>query len=441
MKYLFKVILLFLIIFNFLVPTVHYSANVAVIIAGLYYLFVKKSLPLTYFFSKYCIIILAGTLFIALSELAVIALHDYVGGGFYTRYLVQGYMLLCMVFVLPILIDKEETAYNEAITVICGAFALQGLIHTLAYMIPSFGTYVLNFQSADPVRVQAAEAGMQNFRFYSLTGAPFFDLPAAYSLAFILFFRLQLVPDQNYLRGWKAFAVMLFMLMGTALSGRTGFIGLGLGLLLYFFYRWNKLTSLWRNVIKIAGGFLCLLVVFYALLTPAQQKKITDSVFPFAFEAYYNWRDTGRFATGSSDALMEVHYYPIDAKTVLWGRGGKSRDFRDEYVPTDAGYMEHIFIGGIFYLLMLIVYQWLFFREPVRMAKQQHSDEGNTDYLFFLLLFIHMFILEYKGGALGTIHLIEVLLLYIGVSYLTEQYALEDVKYSKKETLQEPAFA
>jgi len=417
MKFLFKVGLVFLIVFNFVVPLVHSSCVIAVILAVFYYLFFKKSLPFTYFFSRYCFTILAASLFIAFIDLLFVNFHGNIGIGFFARFIVQGYMLLSMVFVLPILIENEDTAYGETLTVICTAFALQGLIHTSGFLIPSFGNFILNIQN----RYVSGEE-LNYFRAYSLTGAPFFDLPSAYGVACIAFFRLQLIPDQNYLRGWKAFLVMLFILLGIMLIGRTGFIGFGLGLLLYFYFKWNNLSQLWRNTLKITGGFLCLLVVFYTTLTPVQQDRFINKVFPFAFEAYYSWRDTGKFTTGSTDALEQVHYYPLDTSTIMWGDGGRL----EKYNYTDAGYMNHLMIGGILYLIILIMYQWLYFQQPMQMTKFERSGTGNINVFCLLLLFIHMFILEYKGAAIGTIHIVDVLLLYIGVSYLAEQYALED---------------
>jgi len=419
MKFLFKVGLVFLIVFNFLVPVIHYSCALAVIIAFFYYMFFKKSLPFTYFYNRYCFTILAATLLIVIIELLYITLHGNLGTGFYERYLVQGWMMLCLVFVLPVLIENEETTYNEALAVICGAFALQGLIHTMSFLMPnSVGSFILRIQGR---YITGQE--LNYFRAYSLTGAPFFDLPSAYGVACIAFFRLQLIPGQNSLRGWKAFIVMFFILAGILLSGRTGFVGLGLGLLLYLVFKWNDLSQMWRNSVKITGGFLCLLVVFYGALTPIQQRKITDNVFPFAFEAYYSWRDTGKFTTGSTESIETVHYYPLETSTILWGDGGIRFE---KYTSTDAGYMNHLIIGGVFYLLILILYQWLYFRQPMKMAKSERSKNRNINSFCFFLLFAHMFILEIKGAAIGTIHIIEVLLLYMGVSYLEEQYASED---------------
>ena len=426
MKYLFKVTLLFLIVFNFRVPVIHYSCSVAVIIAGLYYLIGKKSFPLNYFFQRYCFVILAGTLLITFYDALNATMHGNIGGGAYARYLVQGWMLACLVFVLPILIEKKESAFNESLVVICGAFALQGLIHTLGFLIEPFGEFIRIFQGER--MDQWGNFEINSFRLFSLTGSPFFDLPAAYGVAHIAFFGLQLDPNQNYLRGWKAFVVIVLMILGTMLSGRTGFIGFGLGLALYLFYNWSHFSTLWRNIIKITGGYLFLLVVFYTALTPSQQSKFVDTVFPFAFEAYYNWRDTGRFGTTSTDELNRIHYYPLEAGTILWGDGGNSYELMPKYNPTDAGYMNILMMGGIPYLLVVILYQLLFYWRPMVMAKRENSRSGDISFLFFFISYAHFFILEYKGGAIGSIHTAEVVVLYYGISYLVEQYALEDAE-------------
>jgi len=442
MKYLFKVILLFFVVFNFKFPVVHYSCTAAIFIAGIYYLFFNQSFTIKYFSNRYCAVILAGTLVLTFIDVLISNFHGNAVGGSYKRYLVEGWMLACLAFVLPILIDNEESAFNEAIAVICGAFALQGLIHTLGFLIPPFGEFLVNFQS-DVYRSEGLSSDRMNyFRLYSLTGAPFFDLPAAYGFACIMFFRLQLVPNQNYLRGWKAFVVIVLMLLGISLSGRTGFTGFALGLAFYLYYNWSKFSTLWKNIIEIAGGYLCLLAVFYVALTPVQRNKIVDDVFPFAFEAYYNWRNNGKFGTGSSDQMMEYHYYHLETSTILWGESLGSVNLQ-RYHSTDAGYMNILIFGGIFYFLALIIYQLIYFWTPMKLARKDDSKNGKIDFFGFFILFAYFFILEYKGRALGYIHTAEVIVLYYGISYLSERYALEDAveeeETSGEELLEKPA--
>jgi hypothetical protein len=342
------------------------------------------------------------------------------------RFILQGYMLCCLIFALPILIENKAKAFEDTITVICGAFALQGLIHITGLLITSVGEFIFSLHRMETqLAAENTAANVARFRFYSLTGSPFFELPAAYGVSCIMFFRMQLMSGQNYLKGWKAFVLMFLILSGISLSGRTGFTGFSLGLLLYVFFSWNNFSRIWRNMIKIAGGFLILLIGFHVILTPYQQDQILNKVFPFAFEAYYNWRDTGKFNTSSTDELMEVHYYPIDTETMMWGKGTMSGEGTG-YRYTDAGYMNNIIYGGILYLLLLAIYQFLYFRQPMKLCKLQNSQDGNIDFYCFFLLFVYMFILEYKGPTLGSQHITEVLLLYIGFSYIIKQYALED---------------
>jgi len=430
MRYLFKVIILFLIIFNFVVPVVHYSVTVAVILCAFYYLFFNRSISFTYFTYRYIFIILIATLFMAIINFSITLFHGQFFTLIFRRLILEGYMLCSLVFALPILAEKKVRAFEDAILIICGAFALQGLIHTLGFLIIPIGDFLFLLQSKEfQEAANDMTLNIDRFRFYSLTGSPFFELPAAYGVACIMFFRMQLMPDQSYLKGWKAFVAMLLMLLGISLSGRTGFIGFGFGVFLYVVFNWNNFPQIWKNVVRISGGFLLLLVVFYMVLTPAQRNSITDRLFPFAFEAYYKWKDTGRFNTASSDVLIQAHYYRLNSDVMLWGRGGQSDDVGFRH--TDAGYMNNVIFGGVFYVLLLAIYQFLYFREPMKVARRQDSREGKIDFFLFFLLFVYMFVLESKAVSLGTQHITEVLLLYIGFTYLLKQYALEDGETSE----------
>jgi hypothetical protein len=352
--------------------------------------------------------------------------------GMDKRFMLAGYLMCCLVFVLPILIEKKQTAFEDMVTIICGALALQGLIHTIGFLVDPVGNYLSSMQlekaqgSGMADIIQDLLDGEQSFRFFGLIGRgdPIFGIPSAYGISCILFFWLQLLPGRNCLKGWKAFVVMLFVLLGITMSGRTGYVGFVIGLLVYIVFRWGNFSRLWKNVIKVSCTFLLLIVVSKVVLTPQQWSNFENRVMPFAFEAYYNWRDFGKFGTESTDVLSEAHYYPIATKTLLLGEGS----FSDQrgYTHSDAGYMNNAIFGGIFYILILVIYQFMYARLPMRAAKLQNSKERNINYFCFFVLCAHMLILEYKGFAVG-MPILEVLLLYVGISYLIEQYALEDM--------------
>jgi hypothetical protein len=265
------------------------------------------------------------------------------------------------------------------------------------------------------------EYGLSKFRGYALTGSIFFELPAAYGVACIMFFRLQLIEGQKYLSGLRAYTVLFFLIAGISLSGRTGFIGLSGGLLLYAVYSFDKFTKWIKNTWKIITGVAFALVFFYLLIGQKQRTSLTDEIFPFAFEAYYNWRDKGTFSTGSSDVLIHGHYYALENKALLTGLGAPS-GVNNSYKPTDAGYMNAMIFGGVLYLLCLVIYQYLYFAVPLGINYRRRTKEEKFDFLCFLLLFAYMFILEYKADAMGTQHITEVLYMAVGSSFLIKYY-------------------
>jgi hypothetical protein len=432
MKYLIKVILLFLILFDLDVPLFRNSSTMVVAFCAVYYLISRRSIPFTYFIFRYVFVLLAATFLVTIVHIAITVMYSTESVGMHRRFMLAGYIMCCLIFALPILIEEKRTAFKDTVTIICGALALQGFIHTMGFLIEPVGSFLASMQleraksSGMSDILQDLMDGDQLFRFFGLMGRgdPIFGIPGAYGISCILFFWLQLLPGQNWLKGWKAFVIMLFILLGITMSGRTGFVGFALGLLLYIVFRWQDFSRLWQNLIKIICVFLLFGLVVRIVLTPQQWSNFENKVMPFAFEAYYNWRDFGEFGTASTDALSEAHYYPVSAETVLLGEGGFS-DHRG-YMHSDAGYMNNLIFGGVFYILILVIYQFLYARLPMRTAKLQDSEEGNICYFGFLILCVYMLILEYKGFALG-MPILEVLLLYVGISYLVERYAIEDM--------------
>ena len=423
MKLFFKVIILFMIIFNFKMPYVYNSVVLADLLVFFYYFFVRKSIPATYFYYRYTVIILIGTLVLAGINLAFTVLH----GEFYSlmqrRLILEFFMLSSFIFSLPLFIENEEKeAYEKMTLLICYAFALQGLLHLTGYLYKPFGDFLYDLKGPEfKSFMENPSYGLAKFRGYALTGSIFFELPSAYGVACIMFFRLQLIEGQKYLSGFKAYAVFFFLIAGISLSGRTGFIGLFMGLFLYAVYSLDKFSKWVKNAWKIIVGVAFALAFFYLLLPPGKQKALNDEIFPFAFEAYYNWRDKGTFSTGSSDALIHGHYYELRSETLLAGHGIIANP-SNNYKPTDAGYMNALVFGGVLYLLCLIIYQYLYFAAPLSINYRRQTKEEKHDFLCFLLLFAYMFILEYKAEAMGTQHITEVLYMAVGSSFLIKYY-------------------
>jgi len=423
MKLFFKVIILFMIVFNLRLPYVYNSVVLADFLVGFYYLFMRKSVPLNYFYFRYNAVILIATLIMAFINLSFTVLH----GEFYIqmlkRLILQFFMLSSFIFSLPLFIENDESeAYEKMTVLICYAFALQGLIHLAGYLYTPLGNAIYDFKG--PVFkafMENPEYGIDKFRGYALTGSIFFELPAAYGVACIMFFRLQLKEGQKYLTGLKAYAVFFFLIAGISLSGRTGFVGVFIGLFIYAYFSMNRFSKWMKNAWKIALGVVLAMGFFYLLLTPKQQKSLNDEIFPFAFEAYYNWRDKGTVSTSSSDALIHGHYFALRSETLLAGHGVPP-GAHVGYGNSDAGYINALVFGGVLYLLCLVIYQYLYFAFPLSITRRSRTVENKHDSLCFFLLFVYILILEYKAEALGTQHITEVLFIAVGSSFLIKYY-------------------
>jgi len=427
MKVFFKVVVFFLIIFNFRLPIIYNSVAVAALLATFYYVFIRKSMPFSYFFFRYNAVILIATILMTLIVLFITVAH----GEFFIlpmkRCLVILSMLLALVYVLPLLIEgSEKTAYEEAAILLCYAFALQGAIHLTGFLVPPVGDFLFNMK---PEGLKEAildpSKNLDKFRAYALTGSIYFELPSAYGVACIMFLRIQLMKGQQYIAGYKSYVIFFLMIMGICLSGRTGFVGVVLGLVWYFFFAYNRLGAILKTGIRVLVGYVVLLCVFYLFLSPKQRASFVNDLFPFAFEMYYNYVDKGQLRTGSTDVTMKLFYYPLDDNTLLYGNGVASADHQF-YRNTDAGYMNALIFGGIPYLLVLLIYQALYFIRPVSVAYKRDTKESMIDLSCFVLLFIYMLILEYKDTALGTQHITQTIFLFLESCYLIKYYENQD---------------
>lgn len=432
MHFLFKVIIVFMIIFNWRLEYVYNSVFLAMIITTIYYIYDTGFIPFKYFFQRYNATILIASVLLTVLVFAIPVIHGTtVVTTYEKRIWVQFLMLFAMIYALPLLIKgEEEVAFERISVIICYTFALQGLIHLTGFLVPAVGDFLFEMK---PIELQRAVMNPDNhiarFRAYSMTGSVFFELPAAYGVAAILFFRLMLYKDQQYITGWRTFIITFFILAGISLSGRTGFIGFGVGLGLWLLFNYKRIVHvLLQNAGKIIIIVAFFTVTFNFIISPSQRQAFNDDLFPYAFEFYYNWRDHGRLSTTSSDInFSEEFYYPMRDETLFAGHGLE----RDElelvgYNSTDAGYMRSIMFGGIPFLLCLIFYQGLFFYKPLLVSNSGGTRASEKDFWCFLFLFIYMFFLHLKENAMGIVHIVETLYIAAGSSYLIRYYSRDE---------------
>jgi len=425
MQFLFRVSILFLIVFNFRVPVFYNSAFVSIILCTFYYIWKRGSIPFTYFFQRYNTAILIGTVALAFIVFVIALLHHTdIASAREKRMWIEFMMLWSVVYALPLLIEgKESTALEELAVIICYAFAIQGVIGLIAYLHSPFAQFLIDIKPAEIKEAYAEEMLDNRFRFYNLSGILLVELTAAFGIAFIAFFWLQLKSNHLYMIGWKKYLVFLFIFFGTALAGRTGFIGLAMGVGGWLFFSYNKVfIFVKRNMWYIIAFSLIIFFAYNFLLTGRQRQSFNNELFPFAFEWYYNYRDYGKLEVGSAEATSQ-HYYHLYDETLLKGHGATAFGTGVfGYPHSDAGYINTLVYGGIPYLLCLIIYQFLYLIHPLTITLKNNSGNNRIHCVFFILLFLYIFIVDIKAPAIGYMHNLEVLNLVLGSSFLIQYY-------------------
>lgn len=115
-------------------------------------------------------------------------------------------------------------------------------------------------------------------------------------------------------------------------------------------------------------------------------------LFRFGFEAFFNYFQTGKFETNSTNMLSEGLIFPNNLKTWIIGDGYMASGLNDPYyigpadygfyMNTDAGYSRFIFYFGLSGLLIFM----LFF---VNVCRECFRKNGNTRLLFISILILN----------------------------------------------------
>jgi hypothetical protein len=263
------------------------------------------------------------------------------------------------------------------------AFIIQTLIQWGAFLIPPVRNMVNLFKSESIITMGEAYGGV---RALGLAGSNFFGLAVAYGLIFILYW-----SEHNKLfcnnKQFK-FALYLFLITGTFFAGRTGYVGLAVGIAyLLMQKKWKfkiSIKEILRNVIFV-GSCLIVITEFVKLYN----NDLFYSLYRFTFQMFFNKFEKGTFSISSVEILMEDSYFAIPFKTILIGDGRFSATNGAYYMTTDSGYMRVILFMGVVGILLLILMQFLLFI----------GIKGNEKKLVWAI-FIYSLVTQVKGDVI-----------------------------------------
>lgn len=419
--YFLKVFLLFLVVFNFPIPIVYNSAILAVFIATFFYLSNPKEITALYNIVRNKFVVRLLIIFLLMNFMGFVPglVHLTLDFTIIKAYVLVLFLFLVSVYLYPILVKgvAEEKRFIYILSLLISVFFVQSCVEIAAFVNPSIKSIVSFFQ-----KDLVSQKDMGGIRALALTGNPFFDLAAGFGLIFIVFtFSITINSSRRKFFSLKNSFFFIVLFVGSFFAGRTAFVGLGIALVLYFFSfgsRFKKGISFLRLILIVAVSSFLL----YNILLPLETKDMVENqLLPFAFEAVYNYIDTGETGTKSGEILDEM-YFPISWQTFLFGDGIYTGKDGAYYMHTDAGIMRNILFYGIFGLLFIVFGHLFYFLKPLGRIfsdmKKEISFTSVNKLLFFLSLLLYTIVLQYKGEVLLFMPIIQVMLFYICFSFV-----------------------
>ncbi|EFC7083168.1 hypothetical protein CS072_004805, partial [Escherichia coli] len=153
----------------------------------------------------------------------------------------------------------------------------------------------------DKDKVERLYINYAGVRGLALTGSPGWGISVGYAISFLLFVKAFVI---NQKLKFSSIIVAILLLIGAMFTGRSAFIGVifGGG---YYLVSGEDITKKIKTIILflILPALICMLTY---IMLPSLSSLFGDKVFPFVFEFYYKYKDTGELSTKSTDILLNM---------------------------------------------------------------------------------------------------------------------------------------
>lgn len=298
---------------------------------------------------------------------------------------------ICGIFVVIYL--KYQKKYNalKIESIIIWVFLVQSIIQLIAMSVPVFAQTILYFSRAHDLQ-DAYGGGVRGLALSSGVG---WSLALAYGLIYIIFVKRYLLCSVSI----KSTVMGMLLLMGTFFAGRTGFVGAGLGGVLFLISNQQSCIAKISLMMKILVGIIAFCLCFY-LFFPSMTEHLVENVFPFAFEPFYKLYYNDEFSTSSTDTLGEMWMVSTSFEEVLFGSGNFMDSITGSYYKhTDVGILRNLFYWGIGGYTLLIIYQ-LMLISPIKYVENQTVSRFNV-FSYKFLIIAYLFLLEFKAMTIG----------------------------------------
>lgn len=313
-------------------------------------------------------------------------------------YFTKIFLLLVTQFLLGIIVfsyisyKKLCHSFNSLIGAISIAFVIQSIIQCIVSFTPSLLPLIYHFNNAQAINESYTQLFGSGVRGVAMANGTGFSLSLAYGIAFITFIKYTLNSGGN----WITVLIGVLLILGIFFAGRSGFLGVGIGLIYYYLSpQGPTIMGKIRGIFKIFLGVALLLLLIYLCL-PKFSNHIINNVLPFAFEPIYNLINNNSFESASTNDLGNMWQTPVTDNEILFGAGCYFEPGHNYYYKrVDIGLFKNIFFWGIVGYIVIIVFQF------IQLYPLVQKRTPLRDKLFFFSILAFLWILDFKAIALS----------------------------------------
>lgn len=397
-----KIILFFLLIFGFRVPVFQNSTLLAGLLGGCILFFDRRKVQilLNLIQRTYLLRILIFQVLLIYSAFAyIVVVHQTSGQLLFPKiFIAQFLYILSAILVLPVIMESDGDDEKRILKLFLNVFAIQTGIQLLGFVFPDIYRLISFFQVKEAKDAVESSLRVGLYRGFSLASDLFFGMGVMYGIGFLVWIYYYIEIKKRF--NLVSLLIFIALFIGTAFSARTGFIGLLFAFLYFIFHESSSMQKI-KWTLKIITTIILILLFTWIIIPITYKSLLIEKIFPFAFEFIYSFLNKGRLETSSTNHLINMLHTTVNFDTALIGDGRYVNSDGSYYMHTDSGYFRNILFWGIPGLLLIIAYQFVFFK---------FSKTKPTTKLLTILLIIFILVLEIKGEAIAKVHMLNIFL-------------------------------
>lgn len=299
----------------------------------------------------------------------------------------------------------KDVSYQHVERMFIVIFIVQTIIQLIVLQSRVLGEMILHFNHFEPEKVLGIGS---NIRGKALSAATTYHLTIAYGFAFMLYVKYYFNRAINL----KILLAGVLIFVGIFFAGRSGFVGCLLAVLGSMVYRSDgfkgKFVAVVKSLLLLLFVLFLLNIILYQFFEDFYQ-MLLEQILPYAFEFLYSVGDSGKMETQSTNQLLGMWQNDFNYVEFFLGSGRYTGIDGKYYMHVDPGVLRHTLFMGILGYLCLVVYQLMLL--PV-------VFQQNKDGYYFKLMFLYIFIMDFKGVTLGVNKFVFAICLLLSFSYL-----------------------